>query len=122
MAAAVLAACLPVVVPVAGRCGAGILVLALLAVLAVGLLCCLAVGLASDLGFDTRKDVSVPAGFDLTGTDARVLVCLRVCVCLPPRVRPLAVGIYACGHSWIVVWRVGALCFRCCACCVCALS
>ena len=41
---------------------------------------CLAVGLASDLGFDPWKDVSVPVGFDLTGTDARVLVCLCVCV------------------------------------------
>ena len=39
VAAAVLAAYLPVVVSVAGRCGAGVLVLALLAVLAVGLLC-----------------------------------------------------------------------------------
>ena len=80
VAAAVLAACLPVVVSVAGRCGAGVLVLALLAVLAVGLLCCLAVGLASDLGFDPWEDVSVSAGFDLTDTDARVLVCLCVCV------------------------------------------
>ena len=39
VAAAVLAACLPVAVAVAGRCGAGVVVLALLALLAVGLLC-----------------------------------------------------------------------------------
>ena len=80
VAAAVLAACLPVVVAVAGRCGAGVVVLALLASLPLACFACLTVGLASDLGLDPWKDASVPAGFDLTGTDARVLVCPCVCV------------------------------------------